>query len=169
MTALGESLAADPLLAKAWTGMLGTIVCDSEEELLAGWEDVDELPADQALAELVCGQFTHPDCSYGYALEQLCQALGTRLGNIGGKNRLKALKLDTPLSRTRLPVPMPEVEEFPYISYLTADEIECEVERLRELDLSCPRSELIERDRRWLLQCLEAAADQRMSIVAFYY
>jgi hypothetical protein len=169
VTAIGEAIAADPAFARAWRQTIGTIVCDSEEELLAGWEDVEELPAEQALAELISGQFSRPDCSYGYALEELCQTLGTRLATLGGKNRLKALKLDTPLSRTCLPVPLPEVDEFPFISYLSAEDVQKEAERLRALDLSYPRSAIIESERRLLLQGLETAAERRMGVVAFYY
>jgi hypothetical protein len=161
MRALGAALAG--------TRIAGVMWCDTEEELLAGWEDTDELSEEQAVADLVAGTFTRPDCSYGYGLERLCQVLGTRLGVIEGKGRLKALKLDTPLCEVRSPVPLPESEDFPFVSFLTPEEVRREAARLGAMDLSYPRSSAVEEDRRQLFQHLRSAAQQGIAVVAFYY
>src|SRR5262249_51779696 len=75
-------------LAKAYphTQFLGTVVCDSDEDLAHGWED-DEISEEEAAAELVEGTVSQPEAAqqYGYGLERLCQLLGTWLGTIGGK------------------------------------------------------------------------------------
>jgi hypothetical protein len=160
-------------LAKAYphTQFLGTLVCDSDEDLARGWED-EEVSQEEAAAELVEGTVSQPGAAhqYGYALERLCQLLGTRLATIEGKRgMLRALKLNTPLSRDRSPVRLPKRDDFPGIGYLTADELEREVERLRGLDLSYPASPEIEEDRRTFLRCLQKAAKRRAGVVSFYY
>ena len=160
-------------LAKAcpWTQFLGEMTCSSDEELTDGWDDA-ELSPEQAAAELVEGNVCHPQEAhqYGYGLERLCQLLGTRLATIEGKKgMLSALNLNTPLANERSPVSLPKRDDFPVIGYLTADEVEREVERLRGLDLSYPRSAEIEEGRKTFLRCLKGAARRRTSIVAFYY
>lgn len=155
--------------AMAGTRIAALMCCNTEEDLVDGWEDDETIPDDQAAAELVAGTFSRQDCSYGYGLERLCLVLGSRLGVIEGKARLKALKLDTPLAKSRTPIRLPEVDEFPYIGYLTAEEVRGEVARLGAMDLSYPPSAAIARDRRALLQYLETAAQAGHAVVAFYY
>jgi hypothetical protein len=154
-----------------WTQFLGEMRCDSDEDLTRGWED-GEISEEQAAAELVEGRVSQPQQAhqYGYGLERLCQLLGKRLATIEGKGgMLRALKLNTPLSQERSPVTLPERDDFPTIGYLTADEVEHEVERLRELDLSFPKSAEIEEGRQTFFRCLMAAANKRAGIVSFYY
>jgi len=93
---------------------------------------------------------------YGYGLERLCEALGTRLTSIGGRRGpMKALKLDTSLAKVRLPVPLPKPRyDFPLIVYLTAAQVQREVERLGAMDLSFPKGEGIEAERKELLRAL---------------
>jgi hypothetical protein len=82
---------------------------------------------------------------------------------------LQALKLNTPLSKERAPVKLPKSDDFPAIGYLTADEVEKEVKRLGAMDLSFPKDELIEEDRRELLKALQKAAKKGVGVVAFYH
>jgi hypothetical protein len=143
----------------------------ADEEEWAGEED--ELPAEQAAAELVGGKVTRPKegHQYGYGLEKLCELLGTLLTAVEGKGgMLKALQLHTPLSKERSPVPLPKRrDDFPGIGYLTAAEVRREIDRLRALDLSFPDDDEIEADRQELLRALHKAARKRVGVVAFYY
>lgn len=144
--------------------------CSDEEEFLGLSDPDDEITPDQALEEVVAGKFTRKDCAhqYGYALEQLCLTLGTFLDAVG-TDQLRSLGLKTPLSRTRSPVKLPKINDFPYISYLDADEVRAEVERLRALDLSCPRDAEVEAERKAFLNHLETAVHLERGIVGFYY
>jgi hypothetical protein len=154
-----------------WTQFLGEMTCDSDEDLVQGWED-DEISEEQAAAELIQGRVSQPRQAhqYGYGLERLCQLLGSRLATIEGKRgMLQVLKLNTPLSNERSPVALPKRDDFPVIGFLAADEVEREVERLRGLDLSYPKSAEIEEDRKTFCRCLEKASKKRIGIVAFYY
>ncbi|CAN5604373.1 hypothetical protein BH10PLA2_BH10PLA2_22250 [soil metagenome] len=153
--------------ALAGTRIAGVLCCNTEEELLAGWED-ESLPDEQAAAELVSGEHTRPECSYGFGLELLCRVLGSRLSVIEGKGRLKALKLDSSLATARLPVLMPESADFPVVSFLSAAEVASEVERLGGMDLTFPKNAGIERDRQSLLESLRSAAQAGQAVVAFY-
>jgi hypothetical protein len=44
-----------------------------------------------------------------------------------------------------------------------------EVKRLEGMDLSYPKDELIEADRKELLQALQKAAKKKLGVVAFYH
>lgn len=135
-------------------------------------DDENELTEEKAAAELIEGKISQPKMGYqyGYGLKKLCSVLGTLLVAIEGKGgMLKALKLDTPLSKTRTPVELPKSKEFPEIGYLTADEVEREVKRLEGMDLSYPKDELIEADRKELLRALQKAAKKKLGVVAFYH
>lgn len=146
----------------------GVLCCNTEEEFLKGWDE-EEMAPEQALRELVAGAFTNPDgdAQYGYALEQVCAALGERLGVIGGKGRLAALKLDVPLAITRLPASLPPCDDFPYISHLTAAEVEAEADRLDAADLAFPKNAGVARDRAAYRDLIRAAAGR--AVVTFYY
>ncbi|HKB39051.1 MAG TPA: hypothetical protein VKD72_21605 [Gemmataceae bacterium] len=147
--------------------------CFTLKELYRGAEADDEISVAEAAADLVEGAVSRPRFAYqyGYGVERLCAVLGTRLTAIEGKGgMLKALKLDTPLSRERSPVPLPKSrEDFPGIGYLTAAEVKREVDRLGAMDLSFPTDELIEADRKELLRSLQKAAKKQVGVVAFYY
>ncbi len=86
-----------------------------------------------------------------------------------GTDRLEALELKTPLSKTRSPVKLPKIDDFPYISYLDAEGLRAEVTRLRGMDLSYPRDQDVEEERRRFLRLLEQAAEQGRGVVGFYY
>jgi hypothetical protein len=152
---------------------LGAVVCTSDADLASGGGDEEEISEKEAAAELVEGKLTQPKDAahqYGYGLEVLCERLGTHLATIEGKRgMLKALELNTPLSRERSPVKLPRRDDFPGIGYLTGAEVKRELERLRQMDMSFPEDDLIEDDRRAFLWCLRRAAKKGVGIVAFYY
>lgn len=129
-----------------------------------------ELTKGQALEELVTGKPSQPgsDHVYGYAIEELCRALGTFLGAVG-TDCLRALEIKTPLSKKRSPVRLPRIHDFPVISYLSADELRAEVDRLREMDLAYPSDREIEEERRRFLKLLTTAVKGGRGVVGFYY
>jgi len=153
--------------AKRFVGIQG---CSSEQALAAVGGPDDEITEDEALAELIAGKFRRKDCGhvYGYALQWLCLTVGSFL-DVVGTDRLRALELKTPLSKTRSPVKLPRIEDFPYISHLDATALQAEVARLRGLDLSYPRDLEIENERRRFLHLLESAAGQGRGVVGFYH
>ena len=137
-----------------------------------GGEEVDEISIEEAAAELVEGNVSQPEMGhqYGYGLECLCKEIGTFLAGIEGSGMLQALKLNTPLSKKRSPIPLKKPPgEFPLIGYLTAAEVEREVKRLEGMDLSFPKDEWIEQDRKEFLVALRKAAKKRLGVVAFYH
>ncbi len=132
--------------------------------------DLEGVPIGQAIEELVNARFTDPDSApmYGYALEGLCEHLGTRLDSdqVGD---ICELELDSPLEDARHPVAMPDIADFPMISSLSKDAVVAEVERLGSMDLAFPDDEDIEEARRELLECLKQAAAKGLGVVTFYY
>ncbi|PAY17434.1 hypothetical protein CKO51_21190 [Rhodopirellula sp. SM50] len=146
-------------------------LCSSEEKWMQSGKD--ELTDFQAAMELVQGTISRLGKSfapyYGYGLEYLCGTLGSKLETIEGKNRLKSLRLETPLTEFRCPVSLPFYEDFPYISYIEADEVRLEWQRLSAADLSYRKSRLIEEDRRSVAACLQRADRKGCGIVSFYY
>lgn len=150
--------------------IIGIHTCSSEEELATAGSPSDEITDDEAAAELIAGKPRRRGCgyAYGYALEELCRVIGTFLDAVG-TDRLEALELKTPLSKTRSPVKLPRIDDFPYISYLDAERLRAEVARLRGMDLSYPGDQDIEDERRRFLRLLEQAAEQGRGVVGFYY
>jgi hypothetical protein len=145
----------------------------SKSELnTAKWEEDDEgsLTRRQATHDLISGEFSRTDCAYeyGYALERLCRSLGTRIKDVDFAD-LRDLKIDSPLCTWRTPVALPPIDDFPYIGYLTADEVREEVARMESMDLSCPESPGVEKDRKLLFRCLNGASKKGLGVVAFYY
>jgi len=155
-------------------GITNILSVRSEKELRAAkWEDEGEegsLTMAQANRDLLFGQFRCADCGheYGYALERLCQLLGTRMEGHEFAD-LRDLRIDSPLCNWRVPVELPKIEDFPYIGYLTADEVQAEVARLEAMDLSDPRSQELGTERNQLLQCLQRVRQEGLAVVAFYY
>ncbi|MGL4419069.1 MAG: DUF7691 family protein, partial [Gemmataceae bacterium] len=133
----------------------------------------EELPLEQAIAELIHGKLTVKDedetFQYGYALECLARALGQHLATIEGDILLTHLKLKTPLSRRRKPVKLPKSDDVPEISYLTAEDVQQEQQRLQGIDLAYPMSAEIEQGRREYAAAVARAAELGSAIVAFGY
>jgi len=150
--------------------IIGINSCSTEEDFAGLGDPDDDITDDQALEELIVGKITqrHNAPTYGYALENLCRSLGTFL-DACGTDQLRSLKLKTPLSKTRLPVKLPKSEDFPYISFLDAQEVRDEVARLRGMDLADPKDPENEEDRKHFLQLLEQAVAENRGVVGFYY
>lgn len=150
--------------------IIGVKYCSTEKDFLELGNPKDAITEDQALEEIIAGKITQPRNAhtYGYALEKLCLALGTFLDAVG-TDRLRSLKLKTRLSKTRLPIKLPKSEDFPYISFLDAQELREEVARLRTMDLSDPKDPENEEERKYFLQLLEQAAAQNRGVVGFYH
>jgi|GEM_PF-4232452 len=148
----------------------GHCCCSTPQEFAEIGSGEDDITDEQALAELIAGKISQPEhaATYGYALEHLCAALGIYLGAVG-TDQLKSLKLKTPLSRTRVPVKIPKGDDFPYISYLDAQEVQEEAARLGATDLSYPTDLENEGERRRFLELLQSAGNQSRGIVGFYY
>jgi len=91
--------------------------------------DSDGIPIGQAIEELIRGLFTDTDSGYmyGYALEGLCQHLGTRLDS-DSVGDVCDLELDSPLEDARHPIALPEIDDFPMISSLSLEAVVSEVE-----------------------------------------
>lgn len=133
-------------------------------------DDFEGIPIGRAIEELIKGQFTAADSGhmYGYALEGLCQYLGTRLDS-DSVGDICDLELNSPLEDVRHPIALPEIDDFPMISSLSREAVAAEVERLESLDLAFPDDEEIEDARNELLGCLRQAAAKKLGVVTFYY
>lgn len=133
----------------------------------------------QALQDLVDGSVTQPDAAwqYGYALELLCRHFGQRLPNpafeelrpyaIGYFDAIDGLR---PLNLgSRMPLPIPTPEDFPAVSYLTADEVIVALTTEQSfsdgIEDAAWKAEAGGEYRRWL----EAAAAARKALVFFLY
>lgn len=138
-----------------------------EKDFLAG--DTEFLEK-HAIAELIQGDYSRPDCAfqYGYALERLCQTIGKHLDTIEGSG-LKQLKLETALCKTRWPVSPLKYRGYPYISFLSPEEVRSEVQQLSSRGVEYPDDKELEEDRQAFLQCLEAAAKENLGVVSFYH
>jgi hypothetical protein len=135
-------------------------------------DDDEELAPELAAAELIAGSPSRPRSGYvyGYGLKRICEVLGTFLTAIEGKGgMLQALRLNTPLAKDRSPVRLPKSRDFPRIGYLTTAEVGAEVNRLEGFDLSYPKAEEIEEDRKEFLGALRKAAKKGLGVVAFYH
>ncbi len=98
---------------------------------------------------------------YGYALEFLCRTLGDDvLGDIG---YLHLLGIDEQLVVNRLPVKIPQPQDFPGIGHLTRDE--CRAELAKPLTPADEENEV----RTELLEACETAIEDERDLVFFYY
>jgi hypothetical protein len=150
--------------------IVGLMSCSTEEELRELGDPEDDLTEEEAVEQLIAGKISRRKnaATYGYALENLCRTIGQFLGDVG-TDQLRSLKLKTRLSKVRMPVKLPKNEDFPYISFLEADELQNEVASLRAVDLSDRKDPENAEERKRFLQFLEQAADRRLGVVGFYY
>jgi hypothetical protein len=162
------------LEAAAKTGVSRYLGCDSDRELTTcKWNDDDDDGVrleNMAVAELVTGEISRIDCgyAYGYALERLCHVIGKRIRK-GDFGNLADLAASSRLCTWRSPVSLPKIDDFPYISFVTHDELRNDIEAFRSVDASGTETtdEVIERKQ--LLGVLEHALHKQFGIVAFYY
>ena len=126
-----------------------------------------------AVAELVQSDYLEPERAnhYGYALQAICEFLGTRL-KTNNWNEVKWATLeDTGLNAVMgkgSPVPLPLIPDFPTISHLTNKKIRQQIEQPTGNSLKIESKEtqcLLEDFDRWVQQAYEAKQD----LVFFYY
>jgi hypothetical protein len=114
---------------------------------------------------------------YLYALEWLCNTLGAFLDSFEGRG-LQSLKLDTGLTKARIPMSLPAAKDYdcPEVSYLTAEEVRAEAQRLRSqaarggggmFGRLLGRNAEREEEREAFVQCLERAAQEDLAVVSF--
>lgn len=161
-------------LAVIQDAMMAGIVSGWEWETPSQSDSDEELPLEQAIAELIDGKCKVSDTDltfqYGYALESIVRTVGQHLATIEGDVLLTHLKLKTPLSRRRNPVKLPRSDDdVPSISYMTAEEVSREQERLRGIDMAFPASSEVESGRYEYAKAIDDAAAHGKAIVAFGY
>ncbi len=125
--------------------------------------------SEEILSDLVSGNLNQSGAEHGYALEIMCFTLGQLLPDDDLIGDLEPLELETPLQQPRIPVPLKEYHDFPVISFLTAEEVAAEFQRLSRLNLEFPSDEDIEEAREAFFKCIKIAADEKLSVVAFYH
>ncbi|MBN73774.1 MAG: hypothetical protein CME32_31345 [Gimesia sp.] len=125
--------------------------------------------SEEILSDLVSGNLNQSGAEHGYALEIMCYTLGKLLPDDDLIGDLEPLELDTPLQQPRIPVPLKEYNDFPVISFLTAEEVAAEFQRLSRLNLEFPSDEDIEEAREAFFECIKTAAGQKLGVMAFYH
>lgn len=125
--------------------------------------------SEEILSDLVSGNLNQSGAEHGYALEIMCFTLGKLLPDDDLIGDLEPLELETPLQLPRIPVPLKEYHDFPVISFLTAEEVAAEFQRLSRLNLEFPSDEDIEEAREAFFKCIKIAAGEKLSVVAFYH
>lgn len=133
--------------------------------------DDSEPTAGEALAAIINGGPFDPnaDHQYGYAFKLMCATIGEWLPDDDMIGDLEPLELQSPLETFRCPIDIPANQGFPFIAFLTADEVKQEANRLRSIDLSFPMDEDIEEAREAYANCVNEAAEKNLAIVTFYY
>jgi len=155
------------------SGRMPSFETCSKESLWNGDEDEDEDSDenDSRFRRLIFAEFSDPETASddAYALQELCRELGTELDTDDALGGIDDLQIDSPLCNGRMPVDMPKPFDFPFVSYLTPEEVAAEVQRLQSMDLSYPDDSDLEYAREVLLKCLEEAQEENHAVVAFYY
>jgi hypothetical protein len=136
---------------------------------------VDQSPGEDTRAKrehirrLIFGEHQGANPSeLAYALESVCRVIGKPLDTDDALGGLEELGLESPLTRWRMPVEIAQPRDFPFISYLTPEEVAAEVSRPSATKLSSD-DEDIEHARKVLLKCLKTAGRKKSAVVAFYY
>ncbi|WP_254511638.1 DUF7691 family protein [Anatilimnocola floriformis] len=124
---------------------------------------------DKALDSLIASVPKNWKSRHGYALEVLSFVLGERLPDEDEIGDLELLQLHSPLATIRHPLALKAPDDFPYLSFLTAEEVVAEVQRLAGIELSFPADPDIENARHAYANCMKVAADSQRGVVSFYY
>lgn len=132
----------------------------------------DELALETAVAQLISDsidtstQYAH---QYGYALEYVCREICCATLSIDGKRRLSHLKVKSRLFKHRCPIPLPEFDDFPEIGYLASDEAQTELQSVLSPDnlVTIPLEFVQSRDS--LISYVKRAANEKLTLVGFYY
>lgn len=145
--------------------LLGRIRRAEKDEFLDddAFIEKGDLSLGQALEELLDGRLSRPDCGfqYGYAVELLCRGLGTCLASLLWWEFFES----TPMRMTRSPVPIPEPDDYPFIHYMTADEVRVEAGRQTPASLGAPDGSEEQEERRRFVECLHWCEKRGLGLV----
>ena len=116
-------------------------------------DEEEEISMTRAVTDLISGNKPVDGSGhvYGYALENICNTIGTRLGAdewCGIRwEVLEATGVETLLVTSGSPVPLPEIDDFPTIGFLTLDETEKMLASVKEdgLTSAAPIGRVIKR------------------------
>lgn len=144
---------------------------DKDSDEFESTLDDGEPTVGEALTAIIKGEgidktYAH---QYGYAFKLMCETLGEGLPDDDMIGDLDPLELQSPLEEFRTPIEIPANEDFPYIAFLTAEEVKQESTRLSSMDLSFPDDEDIEEAREAYANCINEAASKSMAVVTFYH
>lgn len=133
--------------------------------------DDDDPTVGQALEAIIRGEKidTNYAHQYGYAFKLMCDTLGEWLPDDDMIGDLGPLELNSPLQEFRSPIDISANNDFPYIAFLTAEEVKAESKRLSGIDLSYPGDEDIEEAREAYANCINEAASKDLAVVTFYH
>lgn len=128
------------------------------------------LTVGQAMAYILNGTASKiPSDEYGYAFKEIVRSVGVSLPDEDAVGSIDALELDSPLGGDyRCPVDFEFDGDFPFITYLTKDEVREEASRLKKLDLDYPDDSDIEEGRKGYAAAIFEAAKQGLAVVSFY-
>ncbi len=151
-------------------GVMPSIEMGRKDDL---WDEEDEEESgdtENGVRRLIFGKTEGSEnASNAYALECLCQVLGHELDTDDALGDIDDLQIQSPLIQSRMPVTIDTPEDFPVVSYLTAEEVTTEIRRLESIDLSFPEDGDIENARYLLQRCLVRANESERAVISFYY
>jgi hypothetical protein len=128
-----------------------------------------------ALVDIISGELRDSTFNsafqYLYALELLCQHLGSILDGGDSIGHVENVAWNTKLLTPRTPFALPEPQDFPEVSYLTATEV---ADEYRRLDAECeesiePLENELEDAREDFLWWLKQCSDKGLGLVTFYH
>lgn len=128
----------------------------------------EPIPHEEFVVDLLKGKrrYRHRGRDYGFALETICDSIGTSHGVLG-TDRLRSLEIETPLRRIGSPIRLPKIEGGPDISYLDEEGLDCEYNRLLTFKFSSDPSLLAMQKKYQAI--IESSWKNERGIVAFYY
>lgn len=127
------------------------------------------LPVRQAIASILDGNANQvPSDAYPRAFEVIIEALGVSLPDEEAIGFICGLELNSPLGGAfRCPVEFEITSDWPFITYLTSDEVRLEADRLEKMDIGYPEDWGMNRARRGYANSIFEAAKQGLAIVTF--
>jgi len=149
-------------------------VIDEDPKAFAAAPSKDDISLKDALTHLIMGEPMDARSAhqYGYALEQFCRHLGTRVESRRWDTvRLEALEdtgIEKLMDKNGPPVALPSIRDFPAIGHVPASAIRAALDEVQErYDAATDDDlrDLLSDYEGWLL----AALEQNKSLVLFYY
>ena len=129
---------------------------------------LEPIAHEEFVTDLLNGKrrYRHRGRDYGYALESICDCIGTCHGLLGA-DRLRSLEIKTPLIKIGSPVRLPTIEDNPAICYLDEKDLEREHNRLKTFKFTSDPSLLALQKRYQAI--IEHSMNNERGIVTFYY